>query len=158
MKTLILITALWYTQFCSAQSPRTIDATGLGEIMAAKDESIHIINFWATWCGPCVKELPYFEALSAEQRQGVKVTLVSMDLDLDPDTAKVYKFVQRKGIRSQVLLLDEPDPNSYINSVDKNWSGALPATLILNHKTGKRILIQRSLKEGELERLLDDFQ
>jgi hypothetical protein len=88
----------------------------------------------------------------------VTVTLVSLDLDLDPNPEKVYKFISRKNIQSQVLLLDEPDPNSWINRIEKAWSGALPATLVINHKTGKRKFVGKELKEGDLERLLEEIQ
>ncbi len=125
----------------------------LQEHIQAKTDKVKVINFWATWCAPCIKEMPLFEKLNAE-RQNVEVTLVSMDLDLDPNPEKVYKFMDRRKIKSQVLILDERDPNSWIDQVDKNWSGALPATIIINGKTGKRKFIERELHEGELEKLI----
>jgi thiol-disulfide isomerase/thioredoxin len=127
-------------------------------MMSAKSEKIQVINFWATWCGPCVKEIPMFESLTAAGRPDLTVTLVSLDLDLDPNPEKVYKFIARKAIKSQVLLLNEADPNSWINRIEKSWSGALPATLIINQKTGKRKFIGKELKEGELEKLLIEIQ
>jgi hypothetical protein len=77
-----------------------------------------------------------------------------MDYDLDPNTEKVNRFVTRKKIKSRVLLLTENDPNSWIDKIDKRWSGALPATLVVNRKTGKRELTQGELGEGELEKLI----
>jgi thiol-disulfide isomerase/thioredoxin len=114
---------------------------------------IKVINFWATWCAPCIKELPLLEKLDQE-RADVKVTLVSMDLDLDPNPEKVYRFIDRKKIKSQVLILDEKDPNSWISQVEKSWSGALPATIIINGKTGQRKFVERELHDGELEKLI----
>jgi len=105
-----------------------------------------------------VKELPLFEKVHAEARPDVVVTLVSMDLDLDDNPEKVYKFVARKNLKSEVLLLNEPDANSWIDRIEKKWSGALPATLIIDHKTGRRIFIDRSLREGELEKYLNDLE
>ena len=129
----------------------------LKELITSKGENIKVINFWATWCAPCVKEMPLFEKLGQE-RKDVKVTLVSMDLDLDPDPAKVHKFVARKKLQSQVLILDERDPNSYIEQIEKTWSGALPATIIVNSKTGQRKFVERELHEGELEKLIAEVQ
>jgi hypothetical protein len=83
---------------------------------------------------------------------------VSLDLDLDPDPAKVHKFVARKKLQSQVLILDERDPNSYIEQIEKTWSGALPATIIVNSKTGQRKFVERELHEGELEKLIAEIQ
>ena len=154
----LFLGAVFLSGFSSGQPARIIRLGDLEKIMATKSEKIQIINFWATWCGPCVKELPIFEKLTAEARPDVSVTLVSLDLDLDPNPEKVYKFITRKNIHSQVLLLDEPDPNSWINRVDKTWSGALPATIIINQKTGERKFIGKELQEGDLEKLLIEIQ
>jgi len=56
---------------------------------------VKVINFWATWCAPCVKEMPFFEKLNRDDKN-IKVILVSMDYDLDPDPAKVKRFIERK--------------------------------------------------------------
>lgn len=141
-----------------AQQAEIIIASDLQQRIAAERDKIQIINFWATWCGPCIKELPLFEKITSEGRPDVKVILVSLDLDLDPDPEKVYRFIDRKNIQSEVLLLNEPDPNSWINNIEPQWSGALPATVIINPKTGKRKFIGRSLREGELEEYLNEIQ
>jgi hypothetical protein len=81
-----------------------------------------------------------------------------MDLDIDPNPEKVSTFVARKGLKCKVLLLDEKDPNSWISSVDPAWSGALPATIVINQKTGKRKFVEKSLHEGDLEMLIAEVQ
>jgi hypothetical protein len=53
-----------------------------------------------------------------------------------------------------VLILDEQNPNSWIELIDKSWTGALPATIIVNSKTGQRKFVERELHEGELEKLI----
>lgn len=158
MARILFIAALFFTTAAFGQNPRVIKLAELEKILAEKSDKIHVVNFWATWCGPCVKELPLFEKVHAEARPDVTVTLVSMDLDLDENPEKVYKFVARKNLRSQVLLLDEPDANSWIDRIEEKWTGALPATLILDHKTGRRIFIDRSLREGELEKYLSELE
>jgi thiol-disulfide isomerase/thioredoxin len=128
----------------------------LHSIIETPSPKIMVINFWATWCGPCIKELPLFETLN-QKRDDVTVILVSMDLDLDPDPEKVYKFIERKNLKSQVLLLNEQDPNSWISTIDEQWSGALPATLIINSKTGQRKFIGKEIHDGELDKLVDEL-
>ena len=140
----------------SAQEIPIIKIKDLESVMASKEHEIHVINFWATWCGPCVSELPYFEALTAEARPGVNVTLINLDFKSEID--RVKKFVKRRDLRSTVLLLDEIDYNSWIDRVEESWSGTIPATLIINTKTGKRKFVGKELNEGDLNRLVEELQ
>ncbi len=143
--------------FASGQNAQLVKLENLQAEIAKPSDQILVYNFWATWCAPCVKELPLFEKLNQDDKN-VRVTLVSMDIDLDPNPEKVYKFIDRKKIQSRVLILDAVDPNSWINKIDKNWSGALPATLIINAKTGVRRFVNVALKEGELEKLIAEIK
>jgi thiol-disulfide isomerase/thioredoxin len=139
----------------SAQQAEQIGLKELQHIISKPSEKVQVINFWATWCAPCVKEIPLFEKLNQENKN-VEVTLVSMDYDLDPNPEKVYRFVSRKKLQSKVVILTEQNPNSWIDKIDKNWSGALPSTLIVNSKNGKRKFVQNELHEGDLEKLIEE--
>jgi thiol-disulfide isomerase/thioredoxin len=116
---------------------------------------LRVVNFWATWCAPCVKEIPLFEKLNHDDKS-VQVILVSMDYDLDPDPAKVKRFIERKKILSEVVILAEENPNDWIEKIDKSWTGALPSTLVINPNSGKRKFVQGELKEGDLEKLIQE--
>ena len=96
-------------------------------------DTTYIINFWATWCKPCVKELPYFETLNSsdEFERPVKVVLVSLD-DKKLLDKKVIPLLTKKNIQSEVWLLDDTKYNEWIDKVSAEWSGAIPATLIFN--------------------------
>lgn len=141
----------------TAQKAPLIKLVELQKRIDAPSEQVKVINFWATWCAPCVKELPLFEKLQGE-RKDVAVTLVSMDIDLDPDPQKVHRYVERKKIKSEVLILDERNPDTWIDKIDKKWSGALPATLVINTKTGKRKFVEKELHEGDLEALIEEVK
>lgn len=148
----------------AVDAPRAFGQAGdivkIGQLTAsikAEKEKIQVINFWATWCGPCIKELPLFEQLN-EARKDIRVRLVSLDLDLDPNPDKVRNFAVRKKLKAEIVMLDERDPNSFIDKIDKSWSGALPATLVINNKNGKRRFVNRELKEGELDKLITEVQ
>jgi len=145
------------TSFAQTTEPRLVKLAELKNVIESPGDNVRVINFWATWCGPCIKEMPYFEKLNAE-RKDVSVTLVSMDLDLDPNPDKVKKFVLRKKLGSTVLILDEVNPNNWIDKIDEQWSGSLPATIVVNSKTGKRKFVGRELHEGELEKLIDEVR
>jgi len=141
----------------SAQQVPLIRLAELQKLMDAPSDEVKVVNFWATWCAPCIKELPLFEKIN-QDRKDAKVTLVSMDIDLDSNPEKVYKFVSRKKLQSQVVILNERNPNDWIDKIEKEWSGALPATLLINTKNGKRKFVEKELHEGELEKLIDEIK
>lgn len=150
MKILALAFALMLSSEAYCQS--IIKLSELQKMMK-EGKQVKVINFWATWCAPCIKEMPLLEKLNLENKN-VKVLLVSMDFDLDRNQAKVTSFVTRKKLQSEVVIMDEPDPSSWIDKVDKEWTGALPATLVINPVNGKRKLIQGELKNDDLEKLI----
>jgi thiol-disulfide isomerase/thioredoxin len=156
MRILSTLTFLTFSLWASAQADQ-IKLKDLQHIINTPAEKVQVINFWATWCAPCVKEIPLFEKLNQENKE-VDVTLVSMDYDLDPNPEKVYRFISRKSLQSKVLILTERNPNSWIDKIDKSWSGALPATLVVNTKTGKRKFVQKELQEGEVEKMIEEVR
>jgi thiol-disulfide isomerase/thioredoxin len=154
-KFLAILMLIFASGSLPAQKAEMVKLKDLQALIEKPSEKVKVINFWATWCAPCVKEMPFFEKLNQEN-SNVEVTLVSMDYDLDPNPEKVYRFISRKNLQSKVLILTEQNPNQWIDKIDKTWSGALPATLIINPKTGKRKLIQKELHEGDLEKYIDE--
>lgn len=102
------------------------------EMLHRSDEKIYIINFWATWCKPCIEELPYFERINKEQKEnGVEVVLVSLDMP-KMWKSRLIPFVKKKELKSKVIILDDPKQNDWIPKVNEEWSGSIPATLIYN--------------------------
>ena len=131
------------------------DYEGLKPLLHRKDDKIHVINFWATWCGPCIKELPYFEQVGQEQAETVEVVLVSLDM---PAMWKkqLLPFIKKKNLQSKVVVLDDPKQNTWIPRIDENWSGAIPATLIYNKD--KRSFYERPFTYEELVAEINTFK
>ncbi len=93
-------------------------------------DTTHIINFWATWCKPCVKELPYFQQLHEQTRDmPVKIILVSLDMKKDV-AGRLPDFLKSRHIEAEVLALTDTKSHLWIPKVDAGWSGAIPATWI----------------------------
>ncbi len=119
------------------------------------NDTTYVINFWATWCAPCIKELPYFEQINEKYAsQRVKVILVSLDFKSQIES-RVIPFVRQRNIQSKVLVLSDPDANAWINQVDPNWSGALPATIVI--KGDKREFHEKAFSSDELESLITKY-
>ncbi len=102
----------------------------LQPIFTKNNDSTYIINFWATWCKPCVKELPYFEQLHEEVKgEKVQIILVSMDFPDDIDT-KLKPFIEEHQLQNDVIAFTDGDYNSWIRKVEQSWDGAIPATIV----------------------------
>ena len=129
------------------QSKNIIGRDELQYLINKQDDTLRIFNFWATWCKPCVAELPEFEKLDQESKankQKVKVLLVSMDF-VEELNKKVKDFLEKNKYTCEVVLLDEVNGNDFINKISEKWSGAVPATLV-TMKNKKRI----EFHEGKL--------
>ena len=101
-------------------------------ILHQENDTTYVINFWATWCIPCVKELPEFEKVNLKfQSQKFKMILVSLDFKSQVENT-VIPFLKENKIKSEVVLLSDPNANSWINKVNKDWTGSIPVTIIYN--------------------------
>ena len=122
------------------------DYEGLKPLFTKNNDTTYVINFWATWCGPCVKELPYFEALNEKYAdQPVKVILVSLDFSNQIES-KLIPFIEKRQLKSEVVVLNQANANAWIDQISADWSGAIPATLV--YKGAKR-----QFYEGEFDSL-----
>ena len=131
------------------------DFAGLEKFLNIEDNKTHVVNFWATWCAPCVKEMPYFEKLNANYKdKNVEVLLVSLDFPFQYDK-KLKPYIKEHKLQSKVVALDDPDMNSWMSIVDEEWSGGIPITIIYNKN--KRQFYERSFTYKELEDELKQF-
>jgi thiol-disulfide isomerase/thioredoxin len=133
----------------------TYNYNQLKPFLEKKDNKVYVVNFWATWCAPCVKELPYFEKIGEEYKdKNVEVLLVSLDFPNQVDK-KLIPFINEKQLQSEVVLLDDTNENVWINAIDESWSGALPATLI--YSKNNRKFFEKSFDYETLENELQTF-
>ncbi len=131
------------------------DFDGLEPLLHASDGKTHIVNFWATWCKPCVAELPDFEKTYAEQKEnGVAMTLVSLDMPTMWEK-RLVPFVKEHALRGEVVILDDPKMNDWIPKIDADWEGGIPATLIYNNS--KREFYPHGFTYEELNTELQKF-
>ncbi len=131
------------------------DFNGLEKFLNQVDDKVHVVNFWATWCAPCIKELPHFEELfKSYKSKGVEVILVSLDFPFQYDK-KLKPFIKENKLQSKVVALDDPDMNTWMPKVNEEWTGAIPITIIYNKD--KRQFYERSFTYNQLEEELKQF-
>ena len=137
------------------QEIEVVDFDGLQALLEKKNEKIYVVNFWATWCKPCIEELPFFEEVNDSlNKKDLEVVLVSLDFPKQIET-QLYPFLEKNNIKSRVVLLDDPHENDWIPKVDSTWSGAIPATLIL--KGEKSAFYEKSFTRESLFNELSKF-
>lgn len=133
-----------------SQEVKVVKFDFIESLLKNNSDTTYVINFWATWCKPCVKELPAFEELNSKyQDKNLKVVLVSLDFKRELEK-RLVPFVKEKNMKSKVVLLDEPDYNAWIDKVDKSWGGAIPATLIINNRKNIRDFYEKEFTFEEL--------
>ena len=147
MKISVLIgITLLLTHFGQAQKIERYDRFEDFEAsLVTSPDQIYVVNFWATWCGPCIKELPFFESLHANDSE-VEVVLVSIDFK-NQFEKRLQPFVENRGLQSRVIHMADPNANVWIDKVDPSWSGAIPATIFI--KDGKRYFFEKEFPSQE---------
>jgi thiol-disulfide isomerase/thioredoxin len=140
MKRLFCVSALLFLMVSPAQA-RKIPSYTADKLMArvSNKDTTYIINFWASWCGPCVAELPQFTELEKHYaKQKVKVILVSLDFP-DSYPAKLEAYVAKKGLQPEIVWFNETNANEFIPKIDNAWSGSLPGTMIVQKRSGYKV-------------------
>src|SRR5690606_30492640 len=115
-----------------AQEVDKVKITELEKVISESKSSL-IVNFWATFCIPCIEEIPHFQKqVKAHEKDSVKLLLVS--LDLEDDYASVAPFTKKKKFTAPIVWLDESNADYFIPKIDSTWTGAIPAALFINNQ------------------------
>jgi thiol-disulfide isomerase/thioredoxin len=150
--TLILVCA----HLAQAQTIKSWKLEDLQTAIATADKPT-IFNFWATFCKPCIEEIPYFQQLVKQyDSAGVRLVLVNLDAKaLYP--AKIKAFAQKRKFTAPIFFLDETDADKFCPAVDEKWSGAIPASLFVNNAKGYRAFFEEQLSRKELEQQIKNM-
>lgn len=157
---LVLVAALMFS--CNVhrneinyENIQILDFEALEPMLNSKSDTVYVVNFWATWCAPCVKEFPHFdEAAAIYSDKNVKFLMVSLDFP-DQVEKSLLPFLKSRTKRLPVVLLDDPNQNEWINKVNPNWSGALPATLV--YKGTQRVFFEGPMELEEITNAINNL-
>lgn len=154
MKYLFVLFSLIITGSSNAQE---IPSVKMDDVINMIDTSTTpvVINFWASWCVPCIHEIPFFEKqVELYKKKNVRLILVSLDFKEDyPE--KLKAFVDKNKYRSKVLWLSETDADSFCPKIDKEWEGAIPATLFVNRAKNYHRFIGTQMSEEKFRSELE---
>lgn len=152
MRRLLFSLGIVWIAAAQCQEVAVIKFPELQQKILTADAKVTVFNFWATWCGPCVKEIPFFESYAGNPN--VKIYLVS--LDFEEDLEKVKKFVAGKNLKTDVIFLNEKDYNTFMDKVSKEWTGAIPATLFVD-EWGKTYFHEKAFTKEELDEKINSY-
>ena len=149
--TILVLTVFLLTLSAFGQGIKKIKITDL-EKMIAESKTPLIINFWATFCKPCMEEIPHFQKLGKKyEKDGIKLLLVSLDMK-DAYPAQVIAFINKKKIAIPTAWLDETNADYFCPKIDTSWSGVIPATLFSDNRNNYRKFTEEPLSEEQLEK------
>lgn len=152
MRVFLFAMLLFFLSFKVSAQVRVISISQLQKRISNPD-TVYVINFWATWCGSCVKELPNFDKLQrAYKDKPLKVMLISMDSPSKLKSA-VIPFVNNHKLTTGYYFATRKNDQELIDQVDKDWSGALPATLVVNTKKRIRKFYEKDFTYDELNKI-----
>lgn len=153
MKFSILVLTVFFYLTAPAQEITEMKINELENFIKARPGAA-VINFWATWCGPCIEEMPWFNKIVPEYR-GTKNELVFVSLDNQrayPDQIKA--LLNKKQIKATFIWLNETNADVFCPRIDAKWGGSIPATLFVNHSKGYRKFVEDQISPNELRKEL----
>lgn len=152
---LLLVSRITSAQERIASDILVVDYEGLKPLLEMQNDTTYIINFWATWCAPCIKELPHFQKIHNKYAdRKIKVILVSLDFERQIES-RLIPFLKKNNVTPDVVVLSDPHSNFWIDKVSQEWSGAIPATLFYNRY--KRLFFEKEFTYAEIEETLNQI-
>jgi thiol-disulfide isomerase/thioredoxin len=148
----LLIILSLFTNLAGAQRARLVPFSEVEQTYDRNNDTTYIVNFFASWCVPCMQEMPELLSFAAKSKSKMQLVLVSLDF-ADNYWQELDHVMKKFNIKQEILVIRDADANTWMNRVDTSWSGALPATLVLNHSRSIRRFAEGKVTTNKLQKL-----
>jgi thiol-disulfide isomerase/thioredoxin len=156
MKTFFVIQLLFFSLVINAQAVRAVKVTELSKTIKESKTPL-IVNFWATFCVPCIQEMPYFQEMARQYKsQNVSLLFVSLDLK-EAYPIKVNAMAKKLELTFPVVWLNETNADYFCPKIDTTWSGGMPSSLFVNNATGYHKFFEDQLSKEKLEGVIKEM-
>jgi thiol-disulfide isomerase/thioredoxin len=146
----IFIVLIFTTPVFSQNDIKVVKIEELKKVYVKPNDTTYIVNFFATWCGPCMMEMPVLNKFYDEHK-GTNVQLIFVSLDNAGTLKKLPLKLKKIGVQAPVYLLNESSDFSWLPYIDKRWQGSIPATMVINNKKNVKAFFETPMEKGQLE-------
>lgn len=154
MKQTWLFVCFLFIGFSSSAQTKLVELEDITNLQLKANDSVYVINFWATWCKPCIKEIPYFKAVD-EEYADKPLAIIFVSVNRPKEIAMVDDFWEKQGLPENSWLLNEKDPNVFIPAIADEWSGAIPATLVYYPAKDHRAFYEQEFTKSDLHNIIE---
>ena len=145
-----LLTVLFATAVFAQDEIKLVKIEDLKKVYIKPNDTTYIINFFATWCGPCMMEMPILNKFY-DEHQNTNIQLIFVSLDNSGTLKKLPTKMKKIGVQAPVYLLNESSDFSWLPYIDKRWQGSIPATMVVNSKKNIKAFFETPMEKGQLE-------
>lgn len=125
---------------------------------SASNDTLYVVNFWATWCKPCVEELPAFRN-AASETAGKKIRFIFISLDSEKNWDTLLKpFLVKNNMTETIWVMYNQKPVDWIDQVTPEWQGSIPATLFINASKNIYSFHETQFPADTLKNTIEQFQ
>ncbi len=146
----IFIAVILTSPVFSQNDIKVVKIEELKKVYVKANDTTYIVNFFATWCGPCMMEMPVLNKFYDEHKD-TNVQLIFVSLDNAGTLKKLPLKLKKIGVQAPVYLLNESSDFSWLPYIDKRWQGSIPATMVINNKRNVKAFFETPMEKGQLE-------